>query len=115
MLLIKNPKLDEFLNPILEQLSYNTVTEDYIKDKLEFCLDLDSEQNARDYKMELNNLCLYLKNEIECGNINSGESQLIELINSRLDMILNNSNVDWEEQINIFNKKCEEIYNLINS
>ena len=114
LLLIKNPKLDEFLNPVLEQLSYNTVTEEYVKDKLEFCSELDSEQNTRDYKMELNNLCLYLKNEIECGNMN-GESLLIELINSRLDMILHSTNIDWEEQINIFNKKCEEIYNLTNS
>jgi molecular chaperone DnaK len=113
MLLIKNPKLEEFLNPVLEQLSYNTVTEEYVQDKLEFCLELDSEQNTRDYKMELNNLCLYLKNEMECGNIKletkSGETLLIELINSRLDMILQVSDVDWEEQINIFNKKCEEL------
>jgi molecular chaperone DnaK len=114
LLLIKNPKLDEFLNPVLEQLSYNTVTEEYVKDKLEFCLELDSEQNTRDYKTELNNLCLYLKNEIECGNMN-GELLLIELINSSLDMILHSTNIDWEEQINIFNKKCEEIYNLTNS
>lgn len=119
LLLIKNPKLDEFLNPVLEQLSYNTVTEEYVKDKLEFCLELDSEQNTRDYKTELNNLCLYLKNEIECGNIKmdstNSELLLIELINSSLDMILHKTNIDWEEQINIFNKKCEEIYNLTNS
>jgi len=116
LLLIKNPKLDEFLNPILEQLSYNTVTDEYIQDKLEFCSELDSEQNTRDYKMELNNLCLYLKNEMECGNIkldSYGGIQLIELINSRLDMILHNTNINWEEQINIFNKKCEEIYNFV--
>jgi len=119
LLLIKNPKLDEFLNPVLEQLSYNTVTYEYIQDKLEFCSELDSQQNTRDYKMELNNLCLYLKNEIECGNIKldtySGGTQLIKLINSRLDMILHNTDIDWEEQINIFNKECEEIYNLTNS
>jgi hypothetical protein len=114
LLLIKNPKLDEFLNPVLEQLSYNTVTEEYVKDKLEFCLELDSEQNTRDYKTELNNLCLYLKNEIECGNMQS-ELLLIELINSSLEMILHSTNINWEEQINIFNKKCEEIYNLTNT
>jgi len=114
LLLIKNPKLDEFLNPVLEQLSYNTVTEEYVKDKLEFCSELDSEQNTRDYKTELNNLCLYLKNEIECGNMQS-ELLLIELINSSLEMILHSTNINWEEQINIFNKKCEEIYNLTNS
>ena len=45
----------------------------------------------------------------------NGELLLIELINSSLDMILHSTNIDWEEQINIFNKKCEEIYNLTNS
>jgi molecular chaperone DnaK len=118
LLLVKNPEWEEFVQPVLEQLSYNNTTMEYIDDKLKLLdeLEEEGEYKKKDYRQEVNNLCLYLKQEIETGSINMGETKnslLIDLINEKLGLLSNgNENINWEEEINILNKRCEEIYNL---
>ena len=113
ILLIKHPDWDEFLNPVLNELSYNTVTIDYINDKTILVNELENDQIDQNHKQEVNNLCLYLKNELESGSIDLGEiknNQLIELINKSLLMFNEDNDVNWEEYLEIFNKSCEQIY-----
>ena len=125
ILLGKNPEWEEFLSPVLEELTYSTVTIDYINDKLNLVMELDSingidgynQEDNRDYKQEVNNLCLYLKTEIESGSIDLGSEKnilLINLVNENLINLNLNSNVshiDWKEHLHILNTKCEDIYN----
>lgn len=108
LLLAKNPDWKDYLDPVLEELSYNTVSSEYVDDKLKLINELETDETPRDYKKELNNLCLYLKSEIALGNIKSDE--LIDMINNNLKLI--DTDIDCEYQINLLNKKCEEIYNL---
>jgi len=118
ILLAKNPDWSEFLNPVLEEISYENVSIDYINEKLSLLEQLEEDNkniDNRDYKQELNNLCLYLKSEIESGNIDLGDKNVIlfELINNTINLFNENSiNINWKEQLDILNKKCEEIYNL---
>lgn len=116
LLLVKNPDWSEFLEPVLEELTYANTTIEYINSKLELLNELEeSTKNNHDYKQEVHNLCLYLKNEIETGSIDLGEKNiiLINLIDSTIQLVNDNlENVDWENQLKILNKKCEEIYNL---
>jgi molecular chaperone DnaK len=116
ILLVKQPDWEEFLKPVLEELSYNTVTIDYINNKTKIINDLENDQCDRDYKQEVNNLCLYLKTELESGSINLGDIKnnlLIELINKSLLLFTeNDETIDWEEYLDQLNKQCEEIYSL---
>ena len=118
LLLVKNPDWEEFLQPCLEELSFNTVKPDFINEKIKLLEELEHENNnkIRDYKQEVNNLCLYLKLELELGAINldnNKNSLLISLLNENLEKInIINDTINWEEQLNLINKKCEEIYNL---
>ncbi len=117
LLLVKNPEWEEFLQPVLEQLTYNTTTIDYINEKLTLLNELEeSDENSHDYKQEVNNLCLYLKSEIESGSIDLGDKNelLIQLINDTLLMVEQNmETIDWKAQLDLLNKKCEDIYNLV--
>ena len=118
ILLAKNPEWSEFLDPVLEEIGYENVTIDYINEKLSLLEQLEEDYECidnRDYKQELNNLCLYLKSEIESGNIDMGDKNMIlfELINNTINLFNENSiNINWKEQLDKLNKKCEEIYNL---
>ena len=116
LLLAKIPEWDEFLGPVLKELSYNTCSSEYVNEKMNVLDDLEKLYNnsIKDYKLEVNNLCLYLKSEIENGSINLGNNttMLSELINNTLLLLTDNSITDWEEQLNILNKNCEKIYNL---
>lgn len=118
ILLAKNPEWSEFLDPVIEELTYETVTIDYINEKLSLLEQLEEDNeniDNRDYKQELNNLCMYLKSEIESGNIDLGDKNIIlfELINHTINLLNENSiSFNWKEQLEILNKKCEEIYNL---
>jgi len=118
ILLAKNPEWSEFLNPVLEEISYENISIDYINEKLSLLEQLEEDNkniDNRDYKQELNNLCLYIKSEIESGNIDLGDKNIIlfELINNTINLFNENSkNINWKEQLDILNKKCEEIYNL---
>ena len=115
ILLAKNPEWDDFLNPVLDELSYNTVTIDYINDKLKILEELEDDNihmDTKDYKQEVTNLCLYLKTEIEEGSIDLGpdkNSLLENLINENLNN-LNLDNIDWKHYLDVLNEKCEEIY-----
>lgn len=113
LLLIKNPDWEEYLKPVLEELSYNTTTIDYINDKINLLNELEKED--KDYKQEVNNLCLFIKTELESGSIIVSDiknKQLTELINETLNLLSNDTNnVDWENQLYLLNKKCEDIYN----
>ena len=113
ILLVKHPEWDEFLNPVLNELSYNTVTIDYINDKITLINELENDQTDKNYKQEVNNLCLYLKSELEIGNINLGEiknNQLVELINTSLSLFNEENDIDWQEYLETINQSCEEIY-----
>jgi molecular chaperone DnaK len=116
LLLVKNPEWEEFLQPVLEELTYNTITIDYINEKLDLLTELEeSDEKPHDYKQEVNNLCLYLKSEVESGSIDLGEKNeiLIQLINDTLLMVEQNmETTDWKVQLDILNNKCEQIYNL---
>jgi molecular chaperone DnaK len=116
ILLINNPEWDEYLNPVLDELTYDNITIQYIYEKLELIDELqnNNENVSKDYKQEVNNLCLYLKNEMENGNINlhSKNHLLIDLINNTLILLNNSSDIDWKNQLDLLNLKCQEIYNL---
>jgi molecular chaperone DnaK len=117
LLLNKNPEWEEYLKPILDELNYNNVTKDYLVDKLETIKDLeDNEDETIDYKNQLNNLCLFLKSEIELENLDVPKEKieyLSQLINETINIIEgDNDDVDWETKLNEFNLNCEEIYNL---
>jgi molecular chaperone DnaK len=119
ILLVKNPEWDEYLSPVLEELTFNNITIDYINEKLALINELeDNFEDERDYKIEVNNLCLYLKSEIESGTIDLKDKTelLIELINNNILLInTDNENIDWKELLNELNQKCEEIYLSLSS
>jgi molecular chaperone DnaK len=116
MILVRKPELSDIMESILIELRYSSCTIDYIDDKLIQCKELLNgieNNNIKDYKMETNNLCIFLKSQLECGAIDMGDNNLllIELINSTLLLIVTSSNdIDWKDQLELFNKKCEEIY-----
>jgi molecular chaperone DnaK len=118
ILLAKNPEWSEFLDPVLEEISYENISIDYINEKLSLLEQLEEDNentDNRDYKQELNNLCMYLKSETESGNIDLGDKNMIlfELINYNINLLKENSiEINWKEQLEILNKKCEDIYNL---
>jgi hypothetical protein len=108
-LLNKNPEWEEYLNPIIEKLTLTNVTLEYLQDKLETIKELDDEEVVS-YKDQLNNLCLFIKTQIEEGSINidnSDLSKLIDLVNGSLELLENNSDIDWEIKLNDFNQQCE--------
>ena len=108
ILINKNPELKSELEPILETLSYNNVSNEYIDEKMNYIDEL--ERNiVHDYKSELHNLCLYLKNEIAIGNIELIEEHyelLINAINKNIDLIKCND-IDWKCQLDKLNDLCE--------
>jgi hypothetical protein len=116
LLLNTNPEWKEYLEPVLEELSYSNVSSDYIDEKLKLLIELENDKE-KDYKSEFHNLCLYIKSEIELGNIKLNEEsteKLINLINANLDLLNNNGNneeYDWENKIKELNTHCMEIYN----
>jgi hypothetical protein len=116
LLLSKNPEWEEYLKPILDELNYNNVTKDYLIDKLETIKDLeDNEDENIDYKSQLNNLCLFLKSEIELNQLdvpNEKIEYLSQLINQTINIIENTNDIDWEYQLQLFNSNCEDIYNF---
>jgi molecular chaperone DnaK len=111
MLLAKNPEWDEYLNPILEELQLNNITKEYIEDKMNIIKDLDDNNENQDYKEQFKNVCLFIKNEINCGNINldiENMTKLNQLITDALILLDSESeSSDWENELNIFNQKCE--------
>ena len=107
ILINQKPEWEEYLNPVLEQLSYNNVSIDYINEKLNDLNELENNQD-RDYKSELNNLCLFLNKEINDGNIIK-DTTLINLINKNLQNILNNIEINYQLELNQINNLCEKL------
>lgn len=111
MLLAKNPEWGEYLNPILEELQLNNITKEYIEDKMNIIKDLDDNNEGNDYKEQFKNVCLFIKNEINCGNIELNEENMVklnQLITDALVLLESESeNIDWEMELDNFNKKCE--------
>jgi len=113
LLLNKNPEWNEYLTPILEKLLLSNITLDYIHDKLDIIKDLENidDDNCIDYYDQYKNVCLFIKTQIEEGLIElNNMDELVNLINSSLILIQeNDSNINWEEEFNKFNLKCESI------
>jgi molecular chaperone DnaK len=111
ILLNKNPEWIEYLEPVLEELSYNTITLDYINDKLNLVAQLN-EENNNDPKEQVNNLCLYLKNELNILDLESNQKEeLVKLIDDTINLLYsNNENINWNNQLKLFNETCELIY-----
>jgi len=115
LLLAQNPEWSEFINPLLEDLELSNISYEYLEDKLKILRELqDDETIERDYKEELKNLCIYIKNEIDENQVDLSEEKndkLIELIKTNLDLLENvDENINWEEKLKEFNISCEEIY-----
>ena len=102
LLLAKRPDLKSELDIVLEELSYNNINFDMVDDISNIITNYEIEY--KDYKVECRNLCLFLKSEIELGNIISHELSIL------VDETMIMDNIDWEKQMNIINKKCEEIF-----
>ncbi len=115
MLLAKNPEWGEYLNPILEELQLNNITKEYIEDKMNIIKDLDDNNENQDYKEQYKNVCLFIKNEINCGNISLTDDNMIilnKLITDSLILLDSESepeNINWESELDDFNKKCESL------
>jgi len=114
ILLNKNPEWEEFLNPILEELTLNTVSIEYLQDKLETIKELEDDNDNINYKEEFKNLCLFIKAELETNKINLEPSKLVnltELINKSL-LNLDDENINWEQKLNELNEYCNKLYSL---
>ena len=119
LLLVQNPDWSEYLSPLLEELEINNLSMEYLQEKLNILKELQGDDNneiPRDFKEELKNMCIYLNIEFQEGQIeleSSKKEQMINIIIKYLDNINNNDNNDsdyWCEELNNFNKICEELY-----
>lgn len=117
LLLAQNPDWAEFLNPLLDELEITNLCIDYLQEKLIILKELQNENSdtaVRDYKEELKNMCIYLKTEIEEGQIileDTKKQMLIDIITDNIELI-NNTDIDinWEEKLKEFNSSCENLY-----
>ena len=116
LLIAQNPDWTEFIKPLLEELELSNLTMEYLQDKLTALKELqddDDNNMSRDFKEELKNMCIYLKTEINEGQIELGEDKkniLIAILTETFEIIENNNEINWEDKINEFNKYCEELY-----
>ena len=115
LLLIQNPDWSEFIHPLLEDLELSNLSHEYLEDKLKILRELQEEENVeRDYKEELKNLCIYIKNELEENQVELNENKkedLGNLIKNNLDLLENSDEtINWENKLKEFNNTCEVIY-----
>ncbi len=116
LLLAQNPDWEDFIKPLLEELEISNLTMEYLQEKLSALKELqedDEDNTERDYKEELKNMCIYLKSEINEGQIDLHEDKqnvLVAIITETLEIIESNSEIDWEDKLKEFNKSCEELY-----
>ena len=112
-LLNKNPEWNEYLHPILEHLTYTNVTLEYIQDKINILKELEDEEIISP-KDELNNLCLFINNEIEQGIMELPQDKIIKLnilIADTFNKLNSNNKFDWQIELDNFNSICENINN----
>ncbi len=113
MLINKNPEWEEYLQPILEELQLANISLEYIQDKLTILKDLEDD-NETDHKEEFKNLCLFIKSQLEEKKIelsNEKLNELIILVNDSLELLQSTNEIDWFNEIEKFNVKCDEIAN----
>jgi molecular chaperone DnaK len=114
-LINKNPEYEEYLNPILEKLSLTNISLEYLQDKLDIIKELEDDE-PKNYYEEFKNICLFIKTQLEENKIELSDNKINELsvlINNSIILIeSNNENINWENQLNIFNQKCEDINNF---
>jgi molecular chaperone DnaK len=114
-LINKNPEYDEYLNPILEKLSLTNISLEYLQDKLDIIKELEDDE-PKNYYEEFKNICLFIKTQLEENKIELSYNkinELSDLINNSIILIeSNNENINWENELNIFNQKCEDINNF---
>ena len=116
LLLAQNPEWLEFIKPLLEELELSNLTMEYLQEKLSALKDLqedDNDNTTRDFKEELKNMCIYLKTEIDEGQIELAEDKknvLIAILTETFEIIENNNEINWEQKMKDFNKSCEELY-----
>ena len=113
MLINKNPEWEEYLQPILEELQLSNITLEYIQDKLLTLKDLEDDEDT-DYKEEFKNLCLFIKTQLEENKIELIKeklNELVSLVNDSLELLQSIEDVDWANEIDKFNAKCDEIAN----
>ena len=110
-LLNKNPDWAEFLEPILEKLTETNISLEYLQDKIETIKELEEDEDTiTSYKDQLNNICFFIKNQLEQSLIELDENKINELtllINNTLLLFDNNEEYNWEEKLNEFNDKCK--------
>ena len=119
-------KQDELINLInfyMEQEIDNTHKEilinieskinKYDYDELENKIQYIKELLNNNEKDELYSMCIYLKNELITNNLKLNQIQYYEL-SKLVNMYLINFDLltDYNQALNDFNKKCEDIYNL---
>jgi molecular chaperone DnaK len=112
-LLNTNPEWGEFLNPIIEKLTYTNITLDYLRDKLETIKELEEDDTTISYKDQLNNICLFIKSQMEQDLIDIEKNKLDELsilITNTLLLFDKNVELDWETLLKDFNNKCKTFY-----
>ena len=113
-LINKNPEYEEYLNPILEKISLTNISLEYLLDKLENIKELEEDESTNYYE-EYKNICLFIKTQLEENNIQLDNVKLEELINLVNNSILlietNYEDTNWENELTIFNQKCENINN----
>lgn len=108
-LLNKNPDWAEYLEPILEKLTETNISLEYLQDKIETIKDLEEEETTTSYKDQLNNICFFIKNQIEQELIEIDENKINELtllVNNTLLLFDTNEEHDWEAKLNEFNEQC---------
>ena len=97
LLLAQNPEWLEFIKPLLEELELSNLTMEYLQEKLSALKDLqedDNDNTTRDFKEELKNMCIYLKTEIDEGQIELAEDKknvLIAILTETFEIIENNN------------------------
>jgi hypothetical protein len=108
-------KYEEYLNPILEKLSLTNLSLEYLQDKLDIIRELENDE-PKNYYEEFKNICLFIKNQLEENKIELSKNkinELSELINKSIVLIeSNDENINWENELNTFNQKCEDINNF---
>ena len=114
LLLAQNPDWEEFIKPLLEELEYTNLSNEYLNDKLEILKELQNDETSeRNYKDELKNLCIYLKNEVDQGQIELSDNKkdiLITILTEYLNLFETNDELNWENKLSEFNNKCEKLY-----
>lgn len=115
-LLKKYPKHENILNDILDKLKIDNLSNNYIIEQERFLNELET-TIFKNYKEELNYLCLFIKNNIinessdKTNNKNKLNNELINLINSILEKISNTIEIyNWKNELDNFNFTCEQIF-----